>query len=141
MRLLIIFAALLVIPVLCGGAPVDPANPFGIASIHSQYTAGQEDVHYVLCVDGRIKRIIRHTDPKFRFIDATNPGVVPVPVTDIANWSWRSLQTHDGDLWVYHGYDQQWYALSGAGNFGNPDCGDPVATESSSLGDLKSMYR
>lgn len=37
-----------------------------------------------------------------------------VPVTEIADWSWRSLQTHDGD---------------------------PVPSESSSMGDVKSMYR
>jgi hypothetical protein len=141
MRLLILVLTLLVVPVLGSAGPVDPANPYGIAAIHSSYEDGQEDEHYVLCVDGRIQRIQRYTDPKFRFVSATNPGTVPVPVTDIADWSWRSFMTHDGDLWVYHGYDQQWYALSGAGNFNDPDCGDPVEVESSSMGDVKSMYR
>lgn len=129
------------VPVLAVAAPVDPANPEGIAAEYAVYQSGQEDTHYVLCVDGRIQQIQRYTDPKFRFVPANDPASVPVPVTEIADWSWRSFTTHDGDLWVYHGYDREWYALSQPGSFGPVDCGDPVASETSTMGDLKSSYR
>jgi hypothetical protein len=140
-RSLVLTALLIAATVVAEAAPVDPGNPYGIAAIHSVYQSGQEDQHYVLCVDGGIRQIQRSTDPKFRFVSAFNPSSVPVPVSEIADWTWRSFRTHDGDLWVYHGYDNQWYAMSQPGRFGPAECGDPVGTDRSTLGDVKSQFR
>lgn len=106
---------------------VDPDNPYGIAAVH-------DGPHY-LCTDGHVY-FFRHLEPPFGWTPYPDYDV-PIPVSEIAEWLFRSFTTHDGR---YFTMTSNGWAEMGLDTEPIP-CIPPVQSDSQSMGDVKSMFR
>ena len=125
MRFLIVF---LLLATCAGAVPVDPTSPDGIAA--------QKGL-IVLCVSGEVWQFDQGQQLWRRYpLTGVDPSM---PIAEIADWDFWSLQTHDGTFWYLHttGSDPQaeWLVLPPF------PCQGPIGSESSSLGGVKNMFR
>lgn len=125
-------------------APVDSGNPQGIAAVYSAYPGNYEPNYVILCVDGSVKHLSRTVDPPFTWVHGSlnnYPASVPVPVSDIRDWTPGAIVTHSGEIYFWHIYNKEWLEVGVPGNYSPLECDPPVGIESSTLGEFKSLYR
>ncbi|RKX32779.1 MAG: hypothetical protein DRP71_11540 [Verrucomicrobia bacterium] len=139
-----IISAVIMGTALSFAAPVNSNNPQGIAAVYSAYPSGSEPSYVILCVDGSVNHLSRTVDPPFTWEHGSlynYPASVPVPVSDIQDWTPGAIVTTSGDIYFWHIYNQEWLAMSIPGNFSPLECDPPVGIESSTLGEFKSQFR
>jgi len=124
MRILIV---LMLLATCAGAAPVDLDSPSGLASIIAESNGNG---FHGLCADGTVHRWIG-ADQSW---EQAEGFTVPVSVETIRDWQLHALITHDGDYWVRDMSGSGWTHIPAS------PCGD-VASEESSIGDVKSMFR
>lgn len=108
-------------------APVNLSAPDGIA-------ARQIEVNSMiaLCTDGKVYSINTY-NRVWTFLGDD----LPVPITEIADWTLNFIETHDGALWMgnLHPTDSEWQLVPPL------PCSGVVPDSDPGFGKLKSMFR
>jgi len=128
--------------------PVDANNPNGFAAAYLNDPLNGGGPLLVLCTDGTVWRLHRAgsgapTEYLWLPPETHTPAEVPVPVSEILDWTLWSVTTHGGDLYMFaSGVGNEWHLVGGDRYFPSLPCSSaPVQQEKESLGDLKSRYR
>ena len=126
------FVIVLVCLVVTGSAlavPVDPNAPDGIAA---SLMGGS--FWYVLTTSGELWYKSCSVEDPWRLDQKSLPP--GVSVSEIAEWKYTWIVTHDGTVWAYSYVNQQGWAIM------TPfPGGQPVSETPESIGDIKSMFR
>ena len=122
MRFLIVF---LLLATCAGAVPVDPYAENGIAAI---------DGPYIMCTSGEVSWIRLGSGGGGQMY-WTLQYTVPVPLDQIADWNFVFILTHAGDRWFWGGESYGWRLAPPV------PCAEPIQSEKSSIGDVKSMFR
>ena len=121
MRILIV---LMLLATCAGAVPVDPTAGDGIAAWSGKA---------VLCTSGESWYF--NDGPMIWERPSDGALDVPFPVDQIADWSWTTFVTHSGEHWCWAGDGYGWRLIP------LPPCVEPIQSENSSLGGVKSMFR
>ena len=145
MKYLIFVFAVIMIPAISLSVPVDPDNPNGFAASYVWSESG--GLHMiVLCTSGNIVRLQRggmNTEYVWQLPDSHWPQDVPVPVSDILDWTPLSLTTHSGQLFMFSkDVDFQWHLVGADNHFPLLPCvPGPVESGEETWGGVKSQFR
>ena len=115
---------LLLLATCAGAVPVDSNAEDGIAAWSKIY---------VLCTSGEVWAF---NDGPMTWEQPSDGALnVPVPVDQIADWSWTTFVTHSGEHWKWAGDVSGWVLIP------LPPCAEPIQSENQNFGDIKSMFR
>jgi len=124
MRLTITIVAVALLAASAVAVPVDPEAPDGIAA--------WKDVT-VLCTSGEV---FYFDDDALAWLQIHDGRLnVPIPVEQIADWSYTTFVSISGDRWRWAGPTNGWIVIPPL------DCAGVVHQDGENLGDLKSMFR
>lgn len=86
---------------------------------------------YLLMADGQV--LAYSGNPTGEPFSASNLDPIPVPVSEIKIWGWRTLVTTSNEIWVVPPNETSWVSIGTP-----PEL--PVSSDGSSVGELKGRY-
>jgi hypothetical protein len=149
MKTMLMIIALLLLASSAQAAPVDLTQGSGIVSqvnVYLERMGSQVLQLIVLSGDGRMYKLWPGSstgDYQFAWAPLLGswPETVPVPVSEIADWTPMSVILHSGVVYCWSATAREWLKVGDLGEIPPLPGFTPVASESSSLGGLKSQYR
>jgi len=113
--------------------PVNPNSPDGIAALHYRIFDPSVDPwgYYILTTSGDVWVVTMAADGTV--VCSSFEAGIPVPLSEIKDWSFDGLITYDNQFWIYDRYGN-WHG-------GPISClQSPIPTENGTWGGVKGKY-
>ena len=124
--------------------PVDPNALDGVAAITTASIDGQSNtVFLILCTDGKVYDLSGSGPYGYAWSPNNGFNDVPIPVSEILDWTPMGFRTHSGLIYVSTRNDPQtkWRIVGQDQLIAPIPCQEPVPLTPESIGDIKSMFR
>lgn len=121
--------------------PVTPNSPDGIAALFLY-----SGTYVLLCNDGDMWSLTNLGSPSAQWVPNTYTTPLPVPVSQISEFTLGMLTTISGERWIFVPVDnmsrEEWRRVDAAGDAIPPlPCAGGVMESNESLGKLKALFR